>query len=226
MLKKNIWIPIESNPDSMFLYSCKLGQSKLKFLDIYGFHKELLDMIPKPVHAIIFLYPLSEKLNGNNSNDGYIKKNIDNIWFIKQNIRNSCGTIALLHLHNNLKNKFLLDRGSIADNFFNKVKDMTPDERAKEFENTKSFELLHHEFAGEDLGTEEIVDVDTHFIVFIEIDGHVVELDGRKNEPIIHCLTTPDNFLYDAANIIKKNFIDKCFDDNRFSALAVVSNTN
>ncbi|CRH01320.1 ubiquitin carboxyl-terminal hydrolase, putative [Plasmodium relictum] len=226
MLKKKIWVPIESNPDSMYLYSCKLGQSKLKFLDIYGFHKELLDMIPKPVHAIIFLYPINEKLNENNSKDGNMKQNIDSIWFIKQNIRNSCGTIALLHLHSNLRNKFLLDKDSIADNFFNKVKEMTPDERAKEFENTKSFELLHHEFAGEDLGIEKIVDVDTHFIVFLEIDNHVIELDGRKSQPIIHCSTTPDNFLYDAGDIIQKNFIEKCSNDNRFSALAVVSNDN
>ncbi|SBT80333.1 ubiquitin carboxyl-terminal hydrolase isozyme L3, putative [Plasmodium malariae] len=91
MRKNNTWVPIESNPDSLYLYSCKLGQTKLKFVDIYGFDKELLDM------------------------------------------------------------------------------------------------------------------------------------DGRKDEPVIHSSTTPKNFIYDAGNIIQKVFIEKCQGDNRFSALAVVS---
>lgn len=45
MTKKKKWIPIESNPDSLYLYSCKLGQQKLSFVDIYGFNKDLLDMV-------------------------------------------------------------------------------------------------------------------------------------------------------------------------------------
>ncbi|EUD69316.1 ubiquitin carboxyl-terminal hydrolase [Plasmodium inui San Antonio 1] len=127
MLRNNIWVPLESNPESLYLYSCKLGQTKLAFQDIYGFDAELLDMIQQPVHAIILLYPLKEGM------------------------------------------------------------------------------------------------VDTHFIVFVEIDGRLVELDGRKDHPVIHCTTNPASFKYDTGNVIKKKFIEKCQDDNRFSALAVVA---
>lgn len=52
MRKNNTWVPIESNPDSLYLYSCKLGQTKLKFVDIYGFDKELLDMVKAMLHFI------------------------------------------------------------------------------------------------------------------------------------------------------------------------------
>ncbi|ETW33721.1 hypothetical protein PFTANZ_05584 [Plasmodium falciparum Tanzania (2000708)] len=110
MAKNDIWTPLESNPDSLYLYSCKLGQSKLKFVDIYGFNNDLLDMIPQPVQAVIFLYPVNDNIvSENNTNDKHnLKENFDNVWFIKQYIPNSCGTIALLHLYGNLRNKFEL----------------------------------------------------------------------------------------------------------------------
>ncbi|KJP88462.1 hypothetical protein AK88_01914 [Plasmodium fragile] len=88
MLRNNIWVPIESNPESLYLYSCKLGQTKLAFQDIYGFDADLLDMIPQPVHAIILLYPLKEGMtNANAATDGSVEKNVDNIWFMKQDGR-------------------------------------------------------------------------------------------------------------------------------------------
>ncbi|SBT42442.1 ubiquitin carboxyl-terminal hydrolase [Plasmodium ovale wallikeri] len=223
MLKNTVWVPLESNPDSMYLYSCKLGQSKLKFVDVYGFNKELLDMLPKPVHAIILLYPINESLNEKSSNGKSLQNSDDDIWFIKQTVPNSCGTIALFHLYGNLKKKFDLEKDSILDKFFDIVKEMTPQERGKEFERTKSIELLHHEFSGGPLGTGESNDVDTHFIVFLEIYGKLVELDGRKDEPIVHGQTTSTDFIYDTGNVIQKEFIEKCKGDNRFSALAVVS---
>ncbi|EWC86264.1 hypothetical protein PFNF54_04994 [Plasmodium falciparum NF54] len=86
MAKNDIWTPLESNPDSLYLYSCKLGQSKLKFVDIYGFNNDLLDMIPQPVQAVIFLYPVNDNIvSENNTNDKHnLKENFDNVWFIKQ----------------------------------------------------------------------------------------------------------------------------------------------
>ncbi|SBT01695.1 ubiquitin carboxyl-terminal hydrolase, partial [Plasmodium malariae] len=138
-----------------------------------------------------------------NSSEGNLKLTYENVWFIKQTVPNSCGTIALFHVHCNLKSKFEFDKGSILDNFFDKVKEMTPEKRGQEFQNTKSIELLHHEFCGDLSSAGENNDVDTHFIVFLENDGQLIELD--------------------AGNIIQKVFIEKCQGDNRFSALAVVS---
>lgn len=47
-------------------------------------------------------------------------------------------------------------------------------------------------------------DVDTHFIVFIQKNGHIYELDGRKKSPINHGPTTVESFLTDAAALAKK----------------------
>ncbi|SOV83598.1 ubiquitin carboxyl-terminal hydrolase isozyme L3 [Plasmodium sp. gorilla clade G3] len=228
MAKNDIWTPLESNPDSLYLYSCKLGQSKLKFVDIYGFNNDLLDMIPKPVHAVIFLYPLNNNIVSENStiDKENLKESFDNIWFIKQYIPNSCGTIALLHLYGNLRNKFNLDKDSVLENFFNKVNEMSAEKRGQELKNNKIIENLHHEFCGQVENRDDILDVDTHFIVFVQVEGKLIELDGRKDHPTVHCFTNGDNFLYDTGKIIQDKFIEKCKDDLRFSALAVIPNDN
>ncbi|SOV19620.1 ubiquitin carboxyl-terminal hydrolase isozyme L3 [Plasmodium gaboni] len=231
MAKNDIWTPLESNPDSLYLYSCKLGQSKLKFVDIYGFNNDLLDMIPKPVQAVIFLYPLNNNIVSQNSTISTIdnqnsKENFDNVWFIKQYIPNSCGTIALLHLYGNLRNKFKLDKDSVLEEFFNKVNEMSAEKRGQELKNNKHIENLHHEFCGQVENREDILDVDTHFIVFVQVEGKLIELDGRKDHPTVHCFTNGDNFLYDTGKIIQDKFIEKCKDDLRFSALAVIPNDN
>ncbi|CXI94043.1 ubiquitin carboxyl-terminal hydrolase isozyme L3, putative [Plasmodium berghei] len=225
MTKKKKWIPIESNPDSLYLYSCKLGQQKLSFVDIYGFNKDLLDMIPKPVHAIIFLYPIKDDIDNSIGSSHINTTNGDiNIWFIKQTVSNSCGTIALLHLFANLRNTFPLDKDSVLDTFFTKVDNLKPEGRALEFENNDIIEQLHHEFSGNELNLGESIDVDTHFIVFLEINGMLIELDGRKNHPIIHGQTTSNNFVYDAGKLIQDNFISKYQDCHSFSAIAIVPN--
>lgn len=38
--------------------------------------------------------------------------------------------------------------------------------------------------------------VNHHFVAFIEKDGKVYELDGRKDYPIEHGDTTPEGFLF------------------------------
>lgn len=33
-----------------------------QFVDVWGFEKELLDMVPQPVCAVLLLYPISDKV--------------------------------------------------------------------------------------------------------------------------------------------------------------------
>ena len=56
-----------------------------------------IDMIPRPVASVIMLFPLTEKQKSFRSNDNIPSDSLDDVWFIKERIGNSCGTICLLH---------------------------------------------------------------------------------------------------------------------------------
>lgn len=43
-----------------------------------------------------------------------------------------------------------------------------------------------------------------HFIAFIQKEGHLYELDGRKAFPINHGPSTPETLLSDAASACRK----------------------
>lgn len=216
------WLPLESDPNCLNKFLKKLGQQKLNFVDVLGFEEEALAFTPQPVYALLLIYPLGEqKIITKDEN------NVDdkNVWFIKQTIPNACGTIALLHILGNLRKKFPLDESSVADLFFKKVHDMSSDERAKELEKNIEIKKLHKEFAepGTTPLSNDVANVDTHYTVFLEENGQIFELDGRKQKPISHGETTADTLLKDCVKIIQNIYMSKGTHEHRFAVLALTS---
>ncbi|XP_038680262.1 ubiquitin carboxyl-terminal hydrolase 3-like isoform X2 [Tripterygium wilfordii] len=56
-----MWLPLEGNPDVMnqFLWGLGLHPDDAECCDVYGLDEELLEMVSKPVLAVLFLYPLT-----------------------------------------------------------------------------------------------------------------------------------------------------------------------
>ncbi|KAI8996807.1 hypothetical protein BDB01DRAFT_3755 [Pilobolus umbonatus] len=93
------WIPLEANPELIHLGGV---DPKWNYVDIYGFEPELLSMIPQPVKAIIFLFPITEayekfKLEEEIHLSKYEQNISPKVIFFKQTIQNACGMMALLH---------------------------------------------------------------------------------------------------------------------------------
>jgi Ubiquitin carboxyl-terminal hydrolase, family 1. len=57
------WMPLESNPEVINAYVKDLGfdTSKYCLTDVLGTEEWAQEMVPKPVVAVIFLYPISDK---------------------------------------------------------------------------------------------------------------------------------------------------------------------
>ncbi|KAH0643017.1 ubiquitin carboxyl-terminal hydrolase isozyme L3-like isoform X1 [Solanum tuberosum] len=218
------WLPLEANPDVMnqFLWCRGVPPDEVECYDVYGLDEELLGMVPKPVLAVLFLYPLTSQSEAERvQQDGETKVQdpTSTIYFMKQTVGNACGTIGLLHAIGNITSEIKLDEGSFLDKFFKSTACMDPMERASFLESDREIEVAHS-VAATAGDTEVPVNVDTHFICFTCVDGQLYELDGRKSGPISHGTSTPSSLLQDAAKVIQK-MMQKNPDSMNFNVIAI-----
>ncbi|KAK4434878.1 Ubiquitin carboxyl-terminal hydrolase 3 [Sesamum alatum] len=216
------WLPLEANPDVMnqFLWGLGVAPDEAECFDVYGLDEELLEMVPKPVLAVLFLYPITPKSEEERIlQDNAIKEPSNGVYFMKQTVGNACGTIGLLHAVGNITSEIKLVEGSYLDNFFKSTAKMDPSERAAFLENDRDMEVAHS-VAATAGDTEASADVDTHFICFTCVIGQLYELDGRRAGPISHGASSPSTLLQDAAKVIQK-FIQKNPDSINFNVIAI-----
>jgi len=181
-------------------------------------------MIPQPAKAVVLLFPITE--NYRKDSEEEVKKIQEkgqkvstNIVFFKQTIPNACGTIGLLHTLASNTDAIKINDGPLK-RLLDKTKNLTPEERAKVLEEDEELAEAHRVSAssGQTSTPREDEDVDLHFSTFIEKDGSLYELDGRKPFPINH--GTCMDLLRDSAKIIKK-FMERDPDKFQFTVIAL-----
>lgn len=216
------WLPLEANPDVMnqFLWGLGLQEDEAECYDVYGLDGELLEMVPKPVLAVLFLYPLTTQTEEERMKQLNEKQETkDKVYFMKQTVGNACGTIGLLHAVGNITSEIKLVDGSFLDRFFKSTASLDPLERAAFLENDNEMEVAHS-VAATAGDTEASDNVDTHFICYSCVDGELYELDGRKSGPISHGPSSPATLLKDAAKVIQ-GVIQKNPDSLNFNVIAI-----
>ncbi|KAJ8090532.1 ubiquitinyl hydrolase 1 [Marasmius tenuissimus] len=208
------WIPLECNPEVLNSWANKGGlvSTDSQFNDVYGFDEELLAMVPRPVKAVLLLFPISETLEARrraeDEKEDESQGGPKNVIWIKQTISNACGTIGLLHALINSQAAFKPD--SPLDQFAQACKDKSPTERAQYLETTPLFANIHAEAAG--TGQSAVptnLDTDLHFTCFVAgQDGKIWELDGRRKGPVERGVVQ-DDFLKEVANTIKETYVSQ-----------------
>ncbi|CAG99486.1 ubiquitin-specific protease YUH1 [Kluyveromyces lactis] len=207
-------VPLESNPQVFTNFANSLGlSSDWALMDIYSLtDPDLLAFIPRPVKAVILLFPLNEtidSLTDSFKSDVPESKNGSSapIWF-KQNVRNACGLYALLHSLSNNAN--LLTDGSILKQFLteNPASDgqYSDDDAVDDFLVSISEIYNENSQQGDTAAPSAEEDVELHFITFIEKDGLLYELDGRsKTGPRCLGKISPDSDLL-TEPLVKQRF--------------------
>ncbi|CAO3648637.1 unnamed protein product [Cunninghamella blakesleeana] len=222
--KKIKWLPLEANPDVMNKIIHENGiDSAWQFTDIYGFDPELLAFVPQPVKAIIFLYPITEKNEKDRKNEDELllarPPAVDpSTVFFKQTISNACGMIAILHALANNQESIVKD--GIFKNIFTETSTMTPDERATYLETCEPLASIHESSAHEGQTEAPSLDeqISLHFICFVDINGQLYELDGRKSYPVHR---GPCKSLLEDATVVMRDFIERNSEDVNFNAIAL-----
>jgi len=223
------WLPLESNPEIMNKFLSDVGVSTTaRVTDVYGLEPDLLMMVPQPVYALLLLYPLNEKSEAFRAEQEETlaaggQHVAPEVFYMRQYVGNACGTVALMHAVANCADRVPLSDGAMKS-FLEQTAAMTPEERGKQLEVTESIGATHALCAQE--GQTEAPDkdekLDTHFIAFVQVAGHIYELDGRKQRPINHGATSPETFLQDSAAAVK-GFMEREPEDKRFAVLALAA---
>ncbi|KAI4875186.1 hypothetical protein NFI96_023958 [Prochilodus magdalenae] len=198
-----------------------------QFGDVYGLDPDLLTIVPRPVCAVLLLFPVTEKYESFRlEEEAKLKAQgqevSSEVYFMKQTIGNACGTIALIHAVANNQGHLEFESDSSLKAFIAQSSKLNPEEKATFLEKDESIRVTHESSAQEGQTEAPSVDekVDLHFIAFVNVKGHLYELDGRKPFPIAHGKTTEDSFLEDAAEVCKK-FMARDPQELRFTVVAL-----
>lgn len=223
-------LPLESNPDVLTKYIHKLGVSKnWSLIDVVGLEPEMLEWIPKPVKSIILLFPCSDAYEKHRSEEdeklaANPPKTPNDLFYMKQLTPNACGTVALIHSIANNKDITLED--GVLKKFVDKALPLNPDERGKALLEDTTFQECHQNLAQEGQTEADPQEkVNHHFVAFIEKDGELYELDGRKNFPVKHGSTSEGKFVEDAAKVCKE-FMARDPEELRFTVIALTQTPN
>jgi len=223
------WLPLESNPDVMNKFLYNLGvPNKWQIVDVYGLDPDLLAVVPRPVLALLLLFPTSEKYEQHRAaQEAEIKekgqKVSPNVFYMKQLVQNACGTVALIHSVANNTDKINLGDGMLKQ-FLDDSQPLSPEERGEMLQKNEGVIDAHKVLAQE--GQTEAPDpsepVNFHFIAFVCKDGNLYELDGRKSFPINHGPTSPESILEDGVRVIRE-YMSRDPDDIRFTVTALTA---
>ncbi|XP_077783898.1 ubiquitin carboxyl-terminal hydrolase isozyme L3 isoform X1 [Podarcis muralis] len=154
-MESHRWLPLEANPEVTNQFLKQLGiHPSWQFVDVYGMEPELLSMVPRPVCAILLLFPVTEKYETfRTEEEAKIKAQGQevkpSVYFMKQTISNACGTIGLIHAIANNRDKINFETDSSLKKFLDDSMPMSPEERAKYLETYEAIRVTHESSAHE-----------------------------------------------------------------------------
>ena len=154
-----------------------------QFHDVFGTDPELLAFVPTPVLAVMLLFPVSAAAKqtaaesvAQVNTDGQVLS--DKVWFCKQRITNACGTVGVLHA---LMNADDVEKDGWLKKFAENTEGKDPEACADVLEGDTELDKCHADAAEQGQTRPPALDevVKLHFVVMIQKDGCLYELDGR-----------------------------------------------
>jgi ubiquitin carboxyl-terminal hydrolase L3 len=173
----------------------KLGLSPdLSFVDVFSLTEpSLLSLIPRPVRALLFLYPGTDLSAADLAKEMDAQPQYDSsgpdepvLWF-HQTIGHACGLIGLLHCLTNGEAAKHIVAGSDLEKLIELATPLKPKERAQLLYDSDILEKAHKEAA--QTGDSRAPSIDEPvlygFTAFVKgKDGNLWELEGQRKGPV------------------------------------------
>lgn len=248
MLTLMLSVPLENNPEVFNDLIQRIGvDSKLGFYDVYSIDEPaLLSMIPRPVHALIFISPAPNYYKVREKYDGLSEKHLKQdafgesdgkitynkfgddepvVWW-RQTIGHACGLYALLHAVGNGPAKQFIIKDSLMDNLLKASIPLKRAERADVLYNSKALEEAHMASArmGDSITPSAEEPVGYHFITFTRgKDGHLWELEGSWDPIDRGVVDESKDFLEVALELGIRRFVEMSEGNLEFSIVALAT---
>eukprot|EP01063_Lacrimia_lanifica_P024085 TRINITY_DN32054_c0_g1_i1.p2 TRINITY_DN32054_c0_g1~~TRINITY_DN32054_c0_g1_i1.p2 ORF type:complete len:312 (+),score=138.42 TRINITY_DN32054_c0_g1_i1:60-995(+) len=187
------WCLIESDPMVFNEMLERIGVKEAEVIEVPVLDVAELQRLA-PVYGLIFLFKWKP-----------VKRDVSiveapNVYFAKQIVTNACATQAIV---NTLLNADGVEIGPELGGFKEFTAPLDPEARGECMGHQETLRTVHNSFArpqcfsfeDKDQGEEDVY----HFSTYIPKDGHIYELDGLQNGPI---LASPESV--DAAQWLEK----------------------
>lgn len=232
-------IPLESNPEIFNQLAHKIGLTPVvQFHDVYSLtDKDLLGFLPQPVFGIILLFPITanyERYRTETDAGGveYANEKAEAVTWFKQTIGNGCGLYGLLHILANLPHDLIIENLMLNKLLLTQI---SPESSVKEVATmVEALELAiqldaNYGNQGQTTAPDANDSVNFHFMSFIKgRDGHLYELDGRRNGPVDLGQANGDNIVEEPKVVEKIQFYMENADEqnkHNFAMMAIGPST-
>ncbi|KAI0882751.1 putative ubiquitin carboxyl-terminal hydrolase [Annulohypoxylon maeteangense] len=191
-MERKTWVMLENNPEVMNQLALKLGlSSELSFYDVWSLDEpELLAHIPRPVLALLVIFPLTPAWNKERQEEDAEKDDYKGhgpeepvIWF-KQTIGHACGSIGFLHCAINGPAAQYIRPDSDLDKIRRAAIPLKMEDRADMLYHSVPFEEAHKSCVQIGDTTPTIEEHGHHFVALVKANGKLWELEGSRKGPI------------------------------------------
>ncbi|KAF2872852.1 ubiquitin carboxyl-terminal hydrolase [Massariosphaeria phaeospora] len=232
------FIPLESDPEVFTELIHKLGVPKtFGFQDVLSIHDpDLLAFIPRPVYALILVFPGTETYDARVAEEDREREEYDvageheDVVFFKQTINNACGLYAILHGVCNGELRSSIATESLLESLLEKCTPLKSDERALVLEDSQELEQVYASVASKgdtEAPTDPQAEVDYHYICFVKSQksGHLFQMDGDRKRPVdLAQLADEDDVLSEKCLEVIRRWIEGEKNENiGFNLMALVA---
>ncbi|KAI8976943.1 ubiquitin carboxyl-terminal hydrolase [Pilobolus umbonatus] len=186
-----------------------------------------------PVHGLIFVSKYKKEVDEERDDP-----DANDIFFIRQNVTNACGTIALMSVILNCDFKM----GEVLSEFVRLTSAMSPEDRGTTLGKCERIREVHNSYDVPNIFAEEAIkklveEVDAkdmeyvntdnfHYICYIPKNGFLWEMDGLKKKPKKVCSIQGSNWLELAKHSIQERMTASQGGELTFSLMAIKSDRN
>uniref|UniRef100_A0A8C7G729 Ubiquitin carboxyl-terminal hydrolase n=1 Tax=Oncorhynchus kisutch TaxID=8019 RepID=A0A8C7G729_ONCKI len=175
-----------------------------RFMDMLGLDEGDLSSVPIPCGTVILRFLLTEQHELIREEEGELVFGGLAVFFLRNKVVNSCGTVALLHAFAENSTHMVVPCDSPVEKL-DETYWMTPFNKAAHLEMNQATREAYYDVLAQGQCRVEADHVNFHLTTFVKVNRVLYELDPRMEGPVNHGDTQDNSFIWDVARVCQEN---------------------